>query len=391
MPTEQDDYISVTQGQEVFGLGGADVFSWNSGNAKIHGGDTNERYDTNVYGPASQGQESSGGDRLRIETTENVRVKLNSTEDGFAIIGKDRLEFDGIERIHTGSGDDLIRAGAATVDRYGISIYTGAGNDDILASSGGDLIDPGSGDDIVRAGAGDDFVQASRGSDLIYGGAGSDNIRWGQGKPDGNAGEGLAYGNDTIFGGEDSDVLNMWADSWEGDGVDVTVTHVRADGAQTGTGTVDWLPTGPENVRFAGFEQLWTHEGRDTFNASAATIAGDLGVRYNSRWGNDVLIGSNGNDTLEGGEGADTITGGAGNDLLSANGDYFNPNAPADTQPDTFVFNAGFGHDTILAFASNDILDIRDGMTYTASVETNGTLLTFNTGDTILLGNYYDF
>ena len=78
--------------------------------------------------------------------------------------------------------------------------------------------------------------------------------------------------------------------------------------------------------------------------------------------GNDILTGGNaanvldgrsGNDTIRGNGGNDTIIGGAGNDRLTGGGGN-----------DTFVFRAGFGHDTVTDFhigtaASHDVLDLR--------------------------------
>ncbi|MGP9526523.1 calcium-binding protein, partial [Psychrobacter sp. AOP7-D1-15] len=52
---------------------------------------------------------------------------------------------------------------------------------------------------------------------------------------------------------------------------------------------------------------------------------------------NDILIGGAGNDTLNGGSGYDTLIGGTGNDTLNG-GDF---------EKDTYIFQAGYGQDTI--------------------------------------------
>ena len=383
MPSNGNDSITVTPGLHD-GLGGADDFFWLGGAATIVGGDTGEAYDTNVYGT------KTGGDRLHVEGDGPVILRLTSTEDGTATRGGDTLTFTGIERIHLGAGADIVRGGAAAIDRYGLSIWTGAGDDQINGSRAGDFIEPGEGDDIVWAGAGEDFINGSRGNDTIYGGAGNDNIRWGQGADDGNAGtRGLAYGNDRLFGGAGQDVVNLWAHNWGQEGVTVTIGKVFADGAMRGTGSIDY--TGQvETARFQGFEQVWTHEGRDTLDARGAEIAGDFGVRVNLRWGDDLLTGSSGNDTLEGGHGADTITGGAGDDLISAANDYYSMSAPGDGDADTLIFREGHGHDTVLAFdVGVDVLDF-GGRGYTADETAAGTLLTAGQ-DSILLAGIHDF
>ena len=67
--------------------------------------------------------------------------------------------------------------------------------------------------------------------------------------------------------------------------------------------------------------------------------------------GNDTLAGGNGNDVLSGGIGNDRLIGGRGNDILQGGGNA-----------DTFVFQAGHGHDTIRDFnpLEGDRLDLRN-------------------------------
>lgn len=372
---------------------GNDIIYWNplDGNANING--LGDQFDSNVYQPYQGSVGPTNGDMLRIEGSQAAFIRLDSWNQGAATVGSATASFVNVERVFGTTGNDTVRAGqveASGPDGHGISVFTGNGDDNIMGSRFGDFIDPGAGNDTVFAGDGDDFVNGSRGDDLIYGGAGNDNIRWGQGAEDGNWGTGgKAFGDDTVYGGGGSDVINIWANNWDVEGANVTVTKVFADGAQKGFATIDW--TGVlEKLEFQGFEQIWTHGGRDTFSAAGAQIVGDMGARYNARWGDDILIGSNGNDTLEGGDGADTITGGAGDDLISGTNDFYRMDAPADAEVDTFIFRSGHGHDTVLAFGDNDILDLGDRQ-YSVSVTDQGTLLTFNAQDSILLSNVFDF
>lgn len=372
---------------------GNDIIYWNplDGNANING--LGDQFDSNVYQPYQGSVGPTNGDMLRIEGSQAAFIRLDSWNQGTATVGSATASFVNVERVFGTTGNDTVRAGqvdASGPDGHGISVFTGNGDDNIMGSRFGDFIDPGAGNDTVFAGDGDDFVNGSRGDDLIYGGAGNDNIRWGQGAEDGNWGTGgKAFGDDTVYGGAGSDVINIWANNWDVDGANVTVTKVFADGAQRGFATIDW--TGVlETLKFNGFEQIWTHGGRDTFTAAGAQIVGDMGVRYNARWGDDALVGSSGNDTLEGGTGADTITGGAGDDLISGADDFYRMDAPADDEVDVFIFRSGHGHDTVLAFGDNDILDL-GGRQYSTSVTDQGTLLTFNDQDSILLSNVFDF
>ena len=378
MPTNGNDILRVGAGQEVYGLGGADEFTWLGGNATIHGGDTGERYDDNVY------LDKTGGDRLFI--SEAVRLTFTSTEDGTARAASGTLVFDGIERVHLSDGNDVIRAGGATVDRWGLSIWAGGGNDDIVGSRAGDFIDGGAGNDTIRAGAGDDFIQSSTGNDLIYGGDGNDNIRWGRGDFH------EVIGNDTIYGGAGQDLINVWVkDGYltNGKGVAVDILKINADGAMKLTAETD-IGGAHSTLKAQGFELGWTHQGMDTVDGSNAQVLGTAGMWWNTRWGNDVLIGTSGDDTLDGGSGRDTITGGAGNDIISASGDVWDERWTGDGERDTLIFRAGHGHDTVIGFdAGLDVLDL-GGRSYTITETRAGMVLTAGQ-DTILLSGIHDF
>lgn len=165
-------------------------------------------------------------------------------------------------------------------------------------------------------------------------------------------GEFAAYdGNDTINSGGSSDKI------WGGNGDDYLFGQIGNDtiygeaGADTLLGGVgnDTLDGG------AGADSLHGGRGNDTISGGE---------------GNDVLIGGQdddlmkggiGNDTLLGGLGKDTIMAGDGNDSIEGGGgdDYLLGGAGADH----FVYNTGFGGDSIYGFDINsDVLDIRSGI-----------------------------
>lgn len=88
-----------------------------------------------------------------------------------------------------------------------------------------------------------------------------------------------------------------------------------ADDTLRGAGGDDWI-----NGQ-AGHDRLFGDDGQDTLYGAE---------------GNDALDGGLGDDVLQGAAGADRLTGGAGNDQLDGG-----------TGADTYVFQAGFGHDTV--------------------------------------------
>lgn len=134
-------------------------------------------------------------------------------------------------------------------------------------------------------------------------------------------------------------------------------------------------------------------DGDDLMIAKAGDDAVDAGK------GNDLVFGGAGDDFLLGGDGADRLMGGGGNDTLKggAGDDWLS--GGSDT--DKFVFNAG--HDIIDDFAlGEDMLELdarlwtgltsaNDLLQLYASANSKGTLITFDTGDTLFIQNVFDF
>ena len=76
-------------------------------------------------------------------------------------------------------------------------------------------------------------------------------------------------------------------------------------------------------------------------------IADDFDNVVEGTAGNDLLPGLDGDDTIDGGKGEDVLVGGAGDDTLTGG-----------QGPDQFVFNAGFGIDTVTDFKPNDQIQL---------------------------------
>ena len=104
--------------------------------------------------------------------------------------------------------------------------------------------------------------------------------------------------------------------------------------------------------------------GNDVMLATSARNAELFG-----NGGDDFLIGNAGNDKLDGGSGKDTLAGGNGNDVISGGigndrliGGRGNDILQGGDGADTFVFEAGHGHDTIRDFnaLAGDRLDLRN-------------------------------
>lgn len=395
MPTiwgnDRDNVLRGTdQSDVIWGEGGADTFHWTSGrgNDTYHGGTGGENYNTDPYAPGNP-----GGDRLYLDGTTGATITFRATDAGTAVIGGNELQFNGFERFFGTGGNDVFLGGGAKLNstgngipHHGLSIFSRAGNDSIVGSRFDDIIDGGSGSDTINAGGGNDFIHSNTGDDLINGGSGTDNIRWGNGDRNHNP------GNDTISGGGgdyDNDLINLWikrgditsANESAGiDGLRVRINSVDASGSMSGGAST--MIGGKASVRFSDFELVWTHEGNDTMDASDATVSSNgTGVNLNTRWGNDRILGSRGDDTLDGSFDKDTIDGGRGDDQIWIGDGY-----GGDGDRDVIIFNAGDGKDTVYGFDSRDQISGYDS----AREVSNGTLLNFGNGDTVLLHGYYD-
>ena len=192
--------------------------------------------------------------------------------------------------------------------------------------------------DHIAGRGGADYIEGFGGNDTLSGGAGNDQIKGGDGA-------------DTITGGLGNDILAG------GNGDDTFVVsglEAKLDQIAGGAGTDTVQVTGTANLTLANFNatasaiEIWQGNGMAVLGDGTANaldfsgLTSISGIAYvDGGAGNDVIIGSQFNDVLRGGRGADTITGGAGDDTLSGG-----------TEIDTFIFNAGFGKDTITDFTA---------------------------------------
>lgn len=174
------------------------------------------------------------------------------------------------------------------------------GNEDIIdAGVGDDSIDNGVESDTVYGGTGNDTINASEDDDTLFGGDDTDTFQMGDG-----------LGDDSIVGGEggtDSDTIDASALT---SGVTVLFT---GDEAGTVDG-FDTDATFSEIENLILTDQGDTVDGSaSTTSMSIDGGAGDGSLIGGT--GNDTLIGGTGDDTLEGGAGADSLAGGSGMDF----------------------------------------------------------------------------
>jgi len=271
----------------------------------------------------------------------------------------------------------------------GVSLYGGAGNDNIVGSTASDFIDGGDDNDVIAGRKGNDVITGGLGDDHIAGGEGND-VLDGGGDADVIHGE---DGNDTISGGSGDDLLwgDMFNDADSTEGGNDIMDGGAGNDQLAGGGGDDYLSGGSGNDLLIGGEGndlLFGGEGDDELQGGAGrdSLYGDAGD--DKLWGQDgddylsggagidQLVGGDGNDVLDGGADADTLVGQAGNDALSGGsgddalqGDDGDDVLSGDDGNDTLLGKAGqdylsggSGDDILAGGTENDRLSGGDGM-----------------------------
>ena len=242
-----------------------------------------------------------------------------------------------------------------------MTLYGGAGADNLTGNVGGDTLLGRAGDDVLKGMGGNDLINGEAGIDRLYGGDGNDRLIGGDGADSlygeagddnlsGDAGDDRLNGgdgDDTMAGGAGKDVLTAGAgnDTLRGDDDDDTLNgEAGADRLYGGNG-IDRLNGGIDNDSLygeAGDDTLTGFDGDDTLTggAGADKIYGNLG--------NDRAYGGDDNDQILGDAGADTLNGDGGDDKIYG-GD------------DNDIINGGIGNDFLRGDAGDDKLTGGDG------------------------------
>jgi len=239
-----------------------------------------------------------------------------------------------------------------------------------------ELIDAGVGFRIVDMGDTRSASNTSGGTDF-YGNSNHESLTGGSGN-DALFGQG---GNDTLAGGDGRDSM------YGGDGDDLILSDAGNESVHGGAGddTLS-LATATRGVDVYIYNADTSNSNYQEFEHVIGTSCDDSIVIYSTNVDN-YIEGGAGNDELSGRSGDDTLNGGAGNDLLGF--------WTAESGKDLFVFEAGWGNDTVADFGTVadyneiDYLDLRatglsaDDLTITA--QDDGVLIADDSGNSILL------
>lgn len=253
-----DDLITGGGGPDLLRGGlGDDVAVAGSGNDTLWAGAGDQGDDVMAGGAGNDIMGGGAGDDLLIG---------GGLDDGDTldlVTANESAEDDGNDAIFGGAGNDTLLGGGwddSVNDngRYddGEAVVTGTGNDEIWSGDGDDLIVAAAGNDVLGGGVGDDTIRGGDGNDLFYGGKDAGDT----GLNDVLDGGG---GNDVIFGGAGNDQIDG------GSGADDLFSGGGADTVNGGSGN----------------DTLWGGGGDDIFTGGSGA---DLFV-FASGHGDDTV------------------------------------------------------------------------------------------------------
>jgi VCBS repeat-containing protein len=351
--TEGNDGLSGTAGDDVIdGLGGNDFIYGSEGNDTITGGNGNDSLyggsgnDTYNYNPG-WGQDviqDDGGSLDVINFGPGIianNIKLSRSGSGLFLK-------------HVGTSDQILVSNFFNDDEppieqiqfddgtvWGVSeiqlqLLNATEDDDGLSgTSADDIIDGLGGNDFIYGDDGDDVLTGNSGNDALFGGSGNDTYTFE-----------LGWGQDNLHEIEDGlDTISF------GSGINPNDVEIRRTGLNL---VIEHQVTNDQITIWNWFanstyqiEQITFNDGTIWDNAVIHShllnaTEGDDGLSGTP--GDDVIDGLGGNDIIYSGEGNDTITGGSGNDSLNG-----------EDGSDTYVFESGWGQDTIYDYDINEI------------------------------------
>ncbi len=278
----------------------------------------------------------------------------------------------------------------------GSEIHAGGGDDQVQGGEGNDILYGDGGDDVLSDHAGRNILAGGMGNDILRGGDDSDTYLF-------NAGDGQDVIRESFWDNEKADILRF------GDGLlpaNARLSQSGNDLIVSFAGSADRVTMEEYFFREEGLiEQIVFADGTvwDLSDIKTMVLAGtdeaqtltafDEGSEIHAGGGDDTLKGSYGNDTLFGDAGDDVLSdyagsnilaGGTGNDILNGGHDG-----------DTYLFNAGDGHDVITERSGkdDDLLRFGEGLRAgDALVERNADDLVIRfqgTADSVTVRDYF--
>ena len=354
----------------------ANVISAGAGNDVIFGSSGGDTID----GGADIDLVEYSASNAAIQVNLLAGTGLGGTAQGDKLSNIENLSGSVYDDTVTGNDSDNIISGGLGAD----TVYGGLGADRLFGDAGADRLEGGDGADYIEGGADNDALFGDAGDDTLLAGLGNDRLTGGKGADLINGADGVDTadyrhsdaGVDVslvrgtgLLGDAQGDTLyfienlsgSAFADILTGDDGANRLTGMSGEDRLFGMGDNDYIATGGGYDYVDGGDGIDTVTYEDSWDHVIVNLT--TGVNKYGEASRDVLvnvenvIGSDFNDTLTGNAGANRLTGGAGNDVMNGMGgiDYLIGGAGDDSMTggagaDVFVFNPGFGHDTITDF-----------------------------------------
>jgi len=226
-----------------------------------------------------------------------------------------------------------------------------AGSDNTLVSDNGDdLLQANAGNDTLTGGSGTDTLESGVGNTLMNGGTGTETYLFNSGfGQDTVVADGSATSNTILFGagitvsdlsfstdGSELDITDTNSNGADGQASSITLPDHFVNGSPV-TDVGELLFNDGSYVTMDQINQLFASAPAPAPAPTTVLTAGSNNTLASDN-GDDLLQANAGNDTLSGGSGTDILESGVGNTLM-------NGGAGAET----YLFNTGFGQDTVAA------------------------------------------
>ena len=363
--TDNDNIIYGNGGNDVIeGKGGNDIIFGDDGNDTLNGGTGDDELFGGEDNDTLNGDD--GADKLFGGVGNDT---LNGGEDNdelFGEAGNDTLNGDaGTDKLFGDDGNDTLNGGADDDELFG-----GEGDDTLHGDDGNDYIEGGNGNNYLYGDAGDDTIVTGEDTDHAFGGSGNDYVI---------GGNGANY----MYGEDGDDRLQG------GEGYDYMKGGLGVDNLSGGNGYNEMYGQEGNDFIYGGDHADYIDGGVGDDQLYGANATDGQNEIY-GREGNDIIYDGDQGAYIEGNEGDDTIRAGGGNDIID--GGTGNDYIQDDHGDDTVVFKAGYGTDTISDAAGNNTLSL-SGLSIenaTAYKEGNDLKLAFDTGDNLIIKQYFD-
>ncbi|WP_434428578.1 calcium-binding protein [Xylella fastidiosa] len=392
-----DNVFSGGTGDDMlYGSAHSDTYLFNQGDGHDTIIEPGGSFDRLVFG------EGITADDVRVvRQGQDVVLDLGNGHDSIRM--KDWLTSDG-EYNRTGNIEEILFADGTrwTGDTLGwreMTTFGTSGNDTLQGWGSSDILLGGNGDDVLSGDYGDDTLYGEAGDDLLLGDNGNDVLDGGEGhnRLEGGAGKDVlkvstdgssdnvfsgGTGDDMLYGSVHSDTyLFNWGDGRDtiveqggfdkivfGEGIAVSDIHVLREGQDV---VLD-LYNGYDSIRL---KDWLTSDGTRNSNADIEQIVFADGTVWSGETLSSIglkTLGSADNDTLNGWNGRNILVGEDGDDVLKVSmfdssdnvlvGCRGNDMLYGSSNSDTYFFDQGDGHDTIIEQGGADTLEFGEGL-----------------------------